>query len=92
VPFSQGALVEFEPGLEAADWISFHDEPLDAAATQKEQQQGDGDDDDDDALFVGGDGDGRVSLDEWEAGISRLVQEYVIARQQGAVDVEDEDD
>ena len=86
-----GALVEFEPGREAADWISFHDEPLDAA-TQKEQQQGDGDDDDDDALFVGGDGDGRVSLDEWEAGIRRLVQEYVIARQQGAVDVEDEDD
>jgi hypothetical protein len=85
--------VPFSQGLEAADWISFHDEPLDAA-TQKEQQQGDGDDDDDDddALFVGGDGDGRVSLDEWEAGISRLVQEYVIARQQGAVDVEDEDD
>ncbi len=80
-----GALVEFEPGFEAADWISFHDEPR--PATEESRPV-----DEESVWFAGGDGDGRVSLQEWEDGITRLVHEYVTARQQGAVDVEEEEE
>ena len=82
-----GALVEFEPEYEAADWIVFHDEDISAAA-------GDVAGEDEAAAAAaaaaGGDGDGRVSLAEWEGSVTRLVDEYVVARQQGAVDVEEE--
>ena len=79
-----GALVEFEPDFEAADWISFHDEPRPAA-------EGGSPPDEASVWFAGGDGDGHVSQQEWEEGITRLVLEYVVARQQGSVDVEEEE-
>lgn len=80
-----GALVEFEPGFEAADWVFFHDEPKPATEASRPP-------DEESVWFAGGDGDGRVSLQEWEDGITRLVREYVVARQQGAVDVEEEEE
>lgn len=79
-----GALVEFEPDFEAADWISFHDEPRPAEEESIPPDAAS-------VWFAGGDGDGRVSQQEWEEGITRLVHEYVVARQQGAVDVEEEE-
>jgi hypothetical protein len=79
-----GALVEFEPEYEAADWIVFHDEDISAAGDAA------GEDEDAASAAAGGDGDGRVSLAEWEGSVTRLVDEYVVARQQGAVDVEEE--
>ena len=72
-----GALVEFEPSYEAADWLAFHDEKVEASQAMSDAE-------------VGGDGDGRGSLAEWERSITHLVDEYVRARRQGAVDVEDE--
>ena len=77
-----GALIEFEPEHEAADWIVFHDEDVSAAA--REPSLGE------DEAAARGNGDGRVSLAEWEGSVTRLVDEYVLARQQGAVDVEEE--
>lgn len=79
-----GALVEFEPHFEAADWISFHDEPRPPVSVRGRPDEA--------SVWFGGDGDGRVSQQEWEAGISRLVHEYAVARQQGAIDVEEEED
>jgi hypothetical protein len=77
-----GALVEFEPEHEAADWIVFHDEVIAAGELAPDAEE----------VPAGGDGDGRVSLAEWEGSVARLVDAYVIARQQGAVDVEEEGD
>ena len=71
----RGALVEFDTAFEAVDWIAFHDEPVAEAAP--------------DAIFAGGDGDSRVSEREWVRNIGRMVEEYIDARTNGAVDVED---
>ena len=40
----------------------------------------------------GGDGDGAVSLEEFASSVTELVEQWILAREQGAVDEEEEED
>jgi hypothetical protein len=76
-----GSLVEFEPRYEAMDWVAYHDVPEGGAGARAGAEFG-----------GGGDGDGLVSLAEWQDGVVSAVMEFARAKQHGAIDAEAEDE